>query len=121
MTGFGHSLQWGRDVTVADVIRLDRKDGHSVALQWGRDVTVADVAIMSIDRVSGWTSFNGAATLPSRMSSCGVRSLRRRSRFNGAATLPSRMCRTSDRRRRGGVMLQWGRDVTVADVRPTVR
>ena len=88
------TLQWGRDVTVADrfTVRHQRKvvvyasmgprryrrgsrvklgpvDKFVYQLQWGRDVTVAD-------RVMAWPKgkprspgFNGAATLPSRIAS----------------------------------------------------
>ncbi len=60
--------------------------------------------------------FNGAATFPSRMSSPGPSAIARRYRFNGAATFPSRMFTLVAIAERLGVRLQWGRDVSVADV-----
>ena len=55
------SLQWGRDVTVADRRELRHEAEALVKLQWGRDVTVADRS-----RVAQLTlkprRFNGAAT-----------------------------------------------------------
>ncbi len=62
-----------------------------MALQWGRDVSVADVTTKQ-NGASMVTGFNGAATFPSRMS--GRRASApagSAARFNGAATFPSRM------------------------------
>ena len=62
------------------------------------------------------SSFNGAATLPSRIGCSGgaVNSPGRRC-FNGAATLPSRIDEIDPTCPHANVELQWGRDVTVAD------
>ena len=86
-------LQWGRDVTVADVAKVVLAECDAVkALQWGRDVTVADVGTSDDSTCASASSFNGAATLPSRMYT---------RREAGHNCFP---------------VLQWGRDVTVADV-----
>src|SRR5450755_3079058 len=61
------------------------------ALQWGRDVSVADVAIHLAHCLAQLPGFNGAATFPSRMWHHASQSERRGSCFNGAATFPSRM------------------------------
>ena len=87
-------LQWGRDVTVADRPSF-RRDGRirTRRLQWGRDVTVADRRTCQSMR-SGRSSFNGAATLPSRIEVVlAVDSDAKAVGFNGAATLPSRIVR----------------------------
>ena len=61
-------LQWGRDVTVADVsLPVCETPQLLVRLQWGRDVTVADVSPPTCERAPRDRRFNGAATLPSRM------------------------------------------------------
>ena len=162
----GHELQWGRDVTVADVptrstsglgwtssfngaatlpsrmlvLRPLINRNETWALQWGRDVTVADVGSSFLWVEQGASGFNGAATLPSRMYDREPARASDVHRFNGAATLPSRMCcglrrrscvagwaSMGPRRYRRGCFsgqvdwwfadtLQWGRDVTVADV-----
>ncbi len=72
-------LQWGRDVSVADVgCPRARTRASLEVLQWGRDVSVADVSkeVSRLERRQA--SFNGAATFPSRMSSFGqvLRSVR---------------------------------------------
>ena len=84
-------------------------------LQWGRDVTVADRTVTLASR-SNSSGFNGAATLPSRIARTPSRTVLR------ASTTASMGPR---RYRRGSVtgvpvsgnplVLQWGRDVTVAD------
>ncbi len=109
-------------------------------LQWGRDVIVADGRpdTASCRRAA---SFNGAATLSSRMgeraqgrvflgdASMGPRRYRRgwsaaggtshitALGFNGAATLSSRMDVAGDEIEPYFLLLQWGRDVIVADGR----
>ncbi len=61
------SLQWGRDVIVADGGHLDNPERMKIrGLQWGRDVIVADGWRRSV-RALATRSFNGAATLSSRM------------------------------------------------------
>ncbi len=142
MRGALWRLQWGRDVSVADVVNAQITSRKSSGkLQWGRDVSVADVnAAATIPLVLRYASmgprrfrrgcmqrvrhrsypracFNGAATFPSRMSRYGRPREPGTRCFNGAATFPSRMfqrvesCSTIRQ-----VRLQWGRDVSVADV-----
>ncbi len=38
------ALQWGRDVSVAEVLSTARARGGITSLQWGRDVSVAEVS-----------------------------------------------------------------------------
>ncbi len=62
-------LQWGRDVIVADgTAERDEIDVAVGVLQWGRDVIVADGIRPPSSRLRA-LSFNGAATLSSRMAS----------------------------------------------------
>ncbi len=92
-------LQWGRDVIVADgEVRPSKYDAKTAKLQWGRDVIVAD----------GWASATRRGT-PSANS------------FNGAATLSSRMVHRVDLAGETSRVLQWGRDVIVADGRNGVQ
>ncbi len=86
-------LQWGRDVSVADVLLRSYHTSAPYLLQWGRDVSVADVSATRTSAARKATSFNGAATFPSRMFAEPV------------LIVLGRRCQ-----------LQWGRDVSVADV-----
>ncbi len=48
VTARPNMLQWGRDVSVAEV--LPRRDSPAeCALQWGRDVSVAEVSVVRSD------------------------------------------------------------------------
>ena len=86
-------LQWGRDVTVADRVRVVR-DGAALG-----------------DASMGPRRYRRGSPTGSRL--CAKLSGRS---FNGAATLPSRIVsKRLSRRLRKIKMLQWGRDVTVAD------
>ncbi len=133
------SLQWGRDVSVAEVVGWIRNAARGFRLQWGRDVSVAevtwlvsliyavtqlqwgrDVSVAEVIRRAWFGTnqqgFNGAATFPSRKSctSCVVLSP------TAASMGPRRFRRGSpplcahDERRKS--RLQWGRDVSVAEV-----
>ncbi len=112
-------LQWGRDSSVAEMMRPDKvRPGRGAAsmgprlfsrgnlqwgqrrrssreLQWGRDSSVAEISPPSCPRA--------------RWSSC----------FNGAATLQSRKCVRRDPTEFGKGMLQWGRDSSVAEMAAT--
>ncbi len=55
------SLQWGRDLTVADIHDETAQVLRGYLLQWGRDLTVADMPLTS-PAVDMETRFNGAAT-----------------------------------------------------------
>ncbi len=88
-------LQWGRDVIVADGRILPLNRTTSLELHWGRDVIVADGRSGYRCRKRRAASFNGAATLSSRMA-------------HEAPTVTGAIGR-----------LQWGRDVIVADGRPS--
>ena len=61
----GASLQWGRDVIVAEIDSHRTLDTTRYELQWGRDVIVAEIA-KRLPRAAAPRRFNGAATLSSR-------------------------------------------------------
>ncbi len=84
-------LQWGRDVSVAE-ISIDRSSfSADASLQWGRDVSVAEISTRRVTRS-------------------------RRHGFNGAATFPSRKFPTYTGFFPTYSVLQWGRDVSVAEI-----
>ncbi len=64
-------LQWGRDLSVAEI--ADYLDALiTVArLQWGRDLSVAEILQLTPPSRAGGACFNGAATFRSRRSSRG--------------------------------------------------
>ncbi len=67
-------------------------DGSIASLQWGRDVSVADVRPRSSSALRQKACFNGAATFPSRMLELAIaHRAQGEICFNGAATFPSRM------------------------------
>ena len=55
-------LQWGRDLTVAEIQGGGFFDGLLTLLQWGRDLTVAEMSRAPRGRCSRRSGFNGAAT-----------------------------------------------------------
>ena len=59
------SLQWGRDLSVAEGAYAFAAAAWIAMLQWGRDLSVAE-GCSSWDRATGKESFNGAATFRSR-------------------------------------------------------
>ena len=95
-SGDSARLQWGRDVSVAEVKGRSCRLKPAGSLQWVRDVSVAEVRE---NRLKG-----GLA----RAASMGPRRFRR-----GSHAL------TADLARR--CALQWGRDVSVAEVTPPQR
>ncbi len=114
------SLQWGRDLTVADrSMRNAAREGR-LLLQWGRDLTVADSTIRSIkSRLTTPLQWGRDLTVADRSLSgtLNVHAIR----FNGAATSRSRIERREWDDSQGRGALQWGRDLTVADSRDLLR
>ena len=138
-------LQWGRDVTVADVyMPCGRREDRLRASMGPRRYRRGCRAASHPKRTTPRPGFNGAATLPSRMSRRNVQKAIKlflllqwgrdvtvadvfvyhrctpnaKGGFNGAATLPSRMSGRKAPTSHARAELQWGRDVTVADVYP---
>jgi len=58
-------LQWGRDSSVAEIIKTKSDGWRIMSLQWGRDSSVAEIYTRA-RTVRLDTPFNGAATLQSR-------------------------------------------------------
>ena len=56
------TLQWGRNLTVAEGVALWVGSCQSKALQWGRNLTVAEGATLNSVAASEGSCFNGAAT-----------------------------------------------------------
>ncbi len=157
------TLQWGRDVSVAEITGYPYPaTNQSALLQWGRDVSVAEIT-QTWGPIRRYPCFNGAATFPSRKflsrivalqvpeASMGPRRFRRgnlvglfQERQDARASMGPRRFRRGNfasvsrakslmlasmgprRFRRGNVLrhravigdkqLQWGRDVSVAEI-----
>ncbi len=69
---------------------MGSRDGAREMLQWGRDVSVAEVWVKSTLGRFRQLCFNGAATFPSRKSTKTFPLGKLAIGFNGAATFPSR-------------------------------
>ena len=132
------SLQWGRDLSVAECGSTPGSCARRSPLQWGRDLSVAEWPSCSAAGPRG-LRFNGAATFRSRnAASFSASPPSARSRFNGAATFRSRnvhagreffsqLVASMGPRPFGRGMkmqvrptpeqlaLQWGRDLSVAE------
>ena len=85
------SLQWGRDLSVAEGVRITVIPNDADPLQWGRDLSVAE----------GTCSTGRARS--------------RRPGFNGAATFRSRKVTPTTTTSVTSAALQWGRDLSVAE------
>ena len=132
-------LQWGRDLSVAEGFLFFNFFNLKYMLQWGRDLSVAEGRrrrgmvfcarpasmgprpfgrgrwVRAARRRKHKGRFNGAATFRSRKgppSSCITSA---RTGFNGAATFRSRKVPELDGEAIGSALLQWGRDLSVAE------
>ena len=56
------SLQWGRNLTVAEGKAYALSESNRTALQWGRNLTVAEGMPMHKGKRRRKSGFNGAAT-----------------------------------------------------------
>ena len=64
-SAFMRALQWGRDLSVAEGVQTTSKDMSDLLLQWGRDLSVAEgPAPGGLPSLA--SGFNGAATFRSR-------------------------------------------------------
>ena len=108
------TLQWGRDLSVAEGAHGRGRGGCRVVLQWGRDLSVAEGRGHRYDAVDV-LGFNGAATFRSRKVSEG--------QTPKEALAASMGPRPFGRGRAAGALgippwppeLQWGRDLSVAE------
>ncbi len=140
------TLQWGRDVSVADVWNADAArvirrrasmgprrfrrgcrdelnfDHEDLSvLQWGRDVSVADVRARGRRHRCNLVRFNGAATFPSRMFTVPLISPPPTPGLQWGRDVSVADVPTWPSSCRTARLLQWGRDVSVADVRAAQR
>src|SRR5579883_1107760 len=136
------SLQWGRDLSIAEIEPVAHsKRARPAGLQWGRDLSIAEICRVTKARESGRLSSMGprsldrgnstsaSAALPGvSASSMGPRSLDRGNPpacrlgikfqvlFNGAAISRSRKWFDSTFHVREDIILQWGRDLSIAEI-----
>ena len=107
------SLQWGRDLSVAEGLRIIKKDDPEFLLQWGRDLSVAE-GVLTPSPSRRLVRFNGAATFRSRK---GLGRGRRHGFFR-ASMGPRPFGRGRIQKLAGTstvLKLQWGRDLSVAE------
>ncbi len=84
-------LQWGRDLSIAELNESLEQFEARMRLQWGRDLSIAEFLCPA------W------------------RPTQRADRFNGAAIYRSRNCGRLKQYKLTGSLLQWGRDLSIAE------
>ena len=140
------TLQWGRDLSVAETwvcVEVELRIGSAsmgprpfsrrdiaqslgvsesnLSLQWGRDLSVAETRTLLSPISLPGPGFNGAATFQSqRQFTLGGLSWEWE-RFNGAATFQSQRPGYASRLNFVSAVLQWGRDLSVAETAWTLR
>ncbi len=116
--GCGVKLQWGRDVSVADVAVQNAIEIVLSPLQWGRDVSVADVELgeRRARRLGAGLQWGRDVSV----ADVDPRDMRKLGAELQASMGPRRFRRgcfmMMEQRRLRKDVLQWGRDVSVADV-----
>ena len=110
------SLQWGRDLSVAETYDVTISPPSSLTLQWGRDLSVAETVTAT------WRTSDGSPRLQwgrdlsvAETGPLGGDVFSDSRRFNGAATFQSQRRRGEDTYISQASMLQWGRDLSVAE------
>ena len=94
------------------------KKGDVILLQWGRDLSIAERSTTPAAPPRSSQSFNGAAIFRSRKGGCGCLGTSGRTTcFNGAAIFRSRKVYICTQNRTANNMLQWGRDLSIAESR----
>jgi hypothetical protein len=109
-------LQWGRDLSIAEMKGSAPSDRAVLLLQWGRDLSIAEIAVAT----SSFPSINGLQwgrdlsiaemRLPLRLPT------RHSLGFNGAAIFRSRKSAGLPDEPHSSGMLQWGRDLSIAEM-----
>ncbi len=94
---YPHALQWGRDLSIAELRRLIASRRDRISLQWGRDLSIAEFKGL------GFTS--GTALI----ASMGPRSIDRGIGSEYEYLVPTH------------ATLQWGRDLSIAELRLSAR
>ncbi len=140
--GFGaETLQWGRDLSIAEFVDVAAGTTDVGTLQWGRDLSIAELSadvLLSAQgfrfngaaiyrsrnsrgtlpaRAGALPRFNGAAIYRSRNSAKSRQNLTLSKRFNGAAIYRSRNSFGIVTRVCDEIRLQWGRDLSIAELR----
>ena len=108
-------LQWGRDLSVAEGRRY--RQGRRIVHSFNGAATFRSRKEKPWTPPAGRTTsgFNGAATFRSRKGYSTRRSPPPQQGFNGAATFRSRKGRAPRWGASGMALLQWGRDLSVAE------
>src|SRR5205823_4067196 len=60
------ALQWGRDLSIAEIIPSHYGAQPCQRLQWGRDLSIAEIYLSAVGTGLSITCFNGAAIFRSR-------------------------------------------------------
>ena len=110
------ALQWGRDLSVAEGFQPSGLSWWHDTLQWGRDLSVAE-GCRTRRTARPCSGFNGAATFRSRKDYGSVVGGVGHPSFNGAATFRSRKVTLLVIAAGLFLVLQWGRDLSVAEGR----
>ncbi len=90
------ALQWGRDLLIAEIKRIQWLHNTQYTLQWGRDLLIAEM-------------HNALPCLVDMTASMGPRSF---DRGNITNSCPSTLCQSR---------LQWGRDLLIAEMNTAIQ
>ena len=108
-------LQWGRDLSVAECTWSGKSDDAQIAASMGPRPFGRGMRRSQMRLLRRASRFNGAATFRSRNARAARSADRTAVRFNGAATFRSRNGVDSARPPLPARLLQWGRDLSVAE------
>ena len=97
------------------VCPVGRAANRAAVLQWGRDLSIAESRSRAPAHAAPPCSFNGAAIFRSRKVDDAESSRAVWLSFNGAAIFRSRKGLTHVTQKRCNLMLQWGRDLSIAE------
>ena len=110
-------LQWGRDVSIPEMLQAVEVALQQIRLQWGRDVSIPEIGRRRTGRPLE-SSFNGAGMFPSQKSGLPSGQTIPCCCFNGAGMFPSQKCSQAPLSLRLDRSLQWGRDVSIPEIFP---
>src|ERR1035438_7324438 len=82
-----YELQWGRDVSIPEMVALDFPLSFTGQLQWGRDVSIPEIPRYAPSDMR-MPRFNGAGMFPSQKYRAPQRTKMTPDRFNGAGMFP---------------------------------
>src|SRR5579875_3211193 len=111
------SLQWGRDLSIAEIEPVAHsKIARPAGLQWGRDLSIAEICRVTKARESGRLSSMGPRSLDRGNPPACRLGIKFQVLFNGAAISRSRKWFDSTFHVREDIILQWGRDLSIAEI-----